>query len=517
MKKLFCMLAVAAVATSASGQVLMTCDFSPEQMVSRKVMLPQEGRIIQDETGKHVLEIATDVRRNATITAKIPFDFTKYRNQELRISVLMKFEKLTKPHYSWNGTKVMAEYVSAAYGRQWVNGPGLYGDQDWKTVAHSFTVHADAEAGVIHLGIQDCTGKAWFKDFKVEIQDMTDVFPRYTPLDYKIEYSEKVWNDKRRRGVMSPGSFSEKNLTKDLPDLRSWGGNLIRWQLIRNWHGRNDNQDPVEYLQWVTKRANETKRILDKAYELGMKVVVDLHVAPGGRHLDGHMNMFKNELFADTFEKAWVILATTLKGHPALFGFDLINEPSQPKEKVKFDYLGLQFRVAKRVREIDPDTPIIIESNEWDSPNAFRYLSPIPMKNIIYQAHMYMPGQFTHQQIFNKKQEKTQYPDPKRGWTKEMLRNHLAPVRAFQQRHGARIYIGEFSAARWAQGAENYLEDCISIFEEYGWDWSYHAFREAACWSVEHSEDPTDFTPVKEDTKRKKVLLKYFKRNEFDR
>lgn len=35
-------------------------------------------------------------------------------------------------------------------------------------------------------------------------------------------------------------------------------------------------------------------------------------------------------------------------------------------------------------------------------------------------------------------------------------------------------------------GAERNLADLISIFNEYGWDWTYHAFREWPGWSVEH-------------------------------
>ena len=65
---------------------------------------------------------------------------------------------------------------------------------------------------------------------------------------------------------------------------------------------------------------------------------------------------------------------------------------------------------------------------------------------------------------------------------------------------------------RWAPGAERWLDDAISIFEEHGWDWSYHAFREYDGWSVEHGSDKSDRT-VKETTPRKELLLKYFGRN----
>ncbi len=78
--------------------------------------------------------------------------------------------------------------------------------------------------------------------------------------------------------------------------------------------------------------------------------------------------------------------------------------------------------------------------------------------------------------------------------------------------HGARIYVGEFSAIAWAPGADAYLRDCISLFEEYGWDWTYHAFREWAGWSVEHEgEDDTSLRPSA-DNPRKRTLLDGFGR-----
>ena len=66
------------------------------------------------------------------------------------------------------------------------------------------------------------------------------------------------------------------------------------------------------------------------------------------------------------------------------------------------------------------------------------------------------------------------------------------------------------SVKAWAPGAERYLADLISIFNEYGWDWTYHAFREWPGWSVEH-EGP-DMRNMKKaaDTPRMRVLKNGF-------
>ncbi|MPN01736.1 Endoglucanase C [bioreactor metagenome] len=150
-----------------------------------------------------------------------------------------------------------------------------------------------------------------------------------------------------------------------------------------------------------------------------------------------------------------------------------------------------------------------------DKSETFTYLSPLAMHNIIYKVHMYAPGSFTHQRLRGKGEIVT-YPGMIEGemWNKERIRQNLQPVLEFQKRHNCKIYVGEFSAIAWAPGAEKYLNDCIEIFEEYGWDWTYHAFREWVGWSVEHEgPNASEMKPV-DMTPRQKVLRRYFRLNE---
>lgn len=71
-------------------------------------------------------------------------------------------------------------------------------------------------------------------------------------------------------------------------------------------------------------------------------------------------------------------------------------------------------------------------------------------------------------------------------WDKEQLRVSMKEVIEFQKKHGVPIFVGEFSVINWAKGGDRYLADMIELFEEYGWDWAYHAFREWDAWSIEH-------------------------------
>ncbi len=109
------------------------------------------------------------------------------------------------------------------------------------------------------------------------------------------------------------------------------------------------------------------------------------------------------------------------------------------------------------------------------------------------------------------------YPGEIEGkrWDKAQLEAALKPVVEFQRKYGVHIYIGEFSAIRWAPdgSACRYLKDLIDIFEAHGWDWSYHAFREWDGWSVEHGSDPKDHRRAKSPTDREQLLRSWFAKN----
>ena len=316
MKQLLLLLTISVLSVMAQTTVL-DLSFNPEQIKDLK--LPSSAKI--DVIDGNPCLAVTATEKGKMNVVEIPFDYSKYSEYSIAITVRVKYADVTQPKDSWNGTKVQATFLLES-GRQWKNpGGSEFGTADWHQRETSFTAPKEIikEGGSIQLGLQDCTGTVWFDDLKVTIVSQAEIYPPLTPADYKCVYTDRVKMEHLYRGVMSPGSFNPNTtIQKDLPDLKSWGANLIRWQLIRQWHARNNNQDPDEYLGWVNARIPEVKQVLDKCQELGIKVVLDLHVAPGGRAESGHMNMFEKKLFADTFEKAWINLATAVKGHPAL-------------------------------------------------------------------------------------------------------------------------------------------------------------------------------------------------------
>jgi hypothetical protein len=230
--------------------------------------------------------------------------------------------------------------------------------------------------------------------------------------------------------------------------------------------------------------------------------------------------------YQDHWVAVWEKIARRYKGNPTIWAYNPISEPVQtrPLPKGMPDCIGAQVRLAKAIRAIDPDMPIFIEVADWDMPDAYKNLKPVAISNVIYQVHMYDPHPFTLQGIWlGTKYLGTTYPGKIEGegamWDKQQLRKDLQPVRDFQLAHNVSIYVGEFGVVRWAPGACNYLRDCIDLFEEYGWDWTYHGYREAppaGGWdgfSVEHGSNQGDHQPAKEPTDCEKLLLSWFAKN----
>ena len=451
------------------------------------------------------------------------------RGAVMRIRV--RARDVSKPDFNWNGVKCMFRYVSDATGQ--LAHPGVQlpiGSFDWRTadlhlnVLGGHGLPVDGKATLV-LGLQGCSGHAEFdlSSLALVSEDIGIPFAAYR--DYVVQYPD-AQRRTPRRGAMLPGRDTTED---DIETLHRWGATLVRFQITRNWHKLDDNQDLDEYAAWVDRRLDNLENVLRWCAARGMKVCIDLHALPGGKwgEREGQpleMNMFSDDRYADAFVETWRRIAARFKGHPALYGYDLVNEPSQ-RRPLRHSFWQLQFDAARAIREIDPDTPIVFAGNNASHAHDFRYLVPIPMDNVIYQVHCYHPHAFTHQGVGGRAHGTPERPlawpgkDPATGeaWNKEWLRKTLQPVRDFQLRHHARIFVGEFSAAAWAPGAENYLRDAISLFEEYGWDWTYHAFRESPIWDVEKVAPPgvarpsaKDMIDATEDTPRKRALLDGF-------
>ena len=330
----------------------------------------------------------------------------------------------------------------------------------------------------------------------------------------------------RLRGAMiSPNRFKQEDLDVI---AGKWKANHVRWQIIWNGfpNGPADRASIEEFDAWIDKQCEQLDRMLPELERYGVRVTLDLHTPPGGRmpQAEGSaMRMFSDTKLQDAFVATWQKLARKYKDVKTIWCYDILNEAVEgkiPENKGILTWRELALKTSKEIRKIDPVKAIVIEPAPWGGPDALEQFEPFDPKevpNVVYSVHMYVPHSFTHQGVYDQNVNLV-YPGRINGrnWDKEQLRNALRIPREYAKKHGVAIYIGEFGSIRWApdNSTYQYLKDCIEIFEEEGWDWAYHAFREWQGWSVEHGQDKNDDRPTAEPTDRELLLRSWFEKNE---
>ena len=472
------------------------------------------ARIVESGEGGQALEVATAPGGPPTRLVHRPLPLDELRGARLRCEAMVRAYGVTEPPNAWNGIKFMLRVQSPA-GDRWAQQNGVWGTFDWKRIRFLASVPADATAVTLYLGLESAAGTARFDRVRITRVAAAPAPPPRPPEGPVF----KGHDVPRLRGAMVGPDATED----DLRELgRGWKANLIRWQLIN--HPRpNRRLAPEQYDAWLDRELGRLDRVLGWCEQYGLLAVIDLHSPPGGKGtISGYAGtddaLFTDRAAQDKFVAIWRRIAARYRDRRAVWGYDLANEPVEEYvEEGCDDWRGLAARAAKAIREIDPARAIVVEAPPWGSPESLRDFVPIEVSNVVYSCHMYVPSEFTHQGVFRHTTRSFAYPGAIDGvlWDKAALEQALQPVVEFQKRYNVHIYIGEFSAIRWApdESAFRYLRDVIDIFEDHGWDWSYHAFREWDGWSVEHGPDRQDPARSRAPTRREELLKSWYAKN----
>lgn len=301
---------------------------------------------------------------------------------------------------------------------------------------------------------------------------------------------------------------------------KEWNANLVRIP----FGGMQTRIARADYGAWIAERCAALDTLLPVCEEAGLKVCLDLHAPPGGRSFgpdDWAMPLFRDADLQDEFVKTWQLLAERYKDNPTIIYYDLLNEPHEGNPFAAapglLSWRDLAVKTIRAIREIDPDTKIVFEPHECDADRGILNLAPLPVPGVVYSIHVYYPHTLTHQGVIKGAEIGPVYPGMIDGvyWDKAKLRDYWRHAINFAETNKAEIFVGEFGCIRWApdNSAYNYLRDCIEMFEELGWDWTYHAFREWNGWNVEYDTNKDNAQPVKTPTDRELLLKKWLLKN----
>ena len=494
----------AAQAAWVKEEKLWEMNFTPGEMRGLEKGLVKGNHYAQEE-GKDGALFCVSTNDVGTRNFTMPLDVSRIAGPVL-VEARVKGVGIEHGESPACGPNLMIYYVNPPGSRKrtaWRKLAGEFGTFDWKTWTLVDVIPSDVSDLSMVVTLQHCRGELWVDDISIwrakEVPDDDVRPPESNPAADAIPRGR--WAGRSRPGAFR-GVMSGRDLSEDaFRTLWSWGANLIRLQINVPSDGLETDED---YLHALSNRLNQTEIHVDLCRRYGIKACIDLHGGPRTARTKHASNVIPVNYDTLLLRRSWRMIATRFCGNPVVYGYDVLNEPSCPAAT----WQRVFEEVVADIRAIDSETPVITESLAKCYP---------PEMNVIYSPHFYSPHCLTHYGVGTQWKIRWSYLNYIDGvwWNKDQLRVAMKDVIDFSFEHpDARIYIGEFSCIAWVKNADVYINDCIELFNEYGWDWTYHAFREWQPWDVEmepvelYDTDVGHLRRAKEDTPRKKALLR---------
>ncbi|MCL3997077.1 cellulase family glycosylhydrolase [Streptomyces lavenduligriseus] len=302
------------------------------------------------------------------------------------------------------------------------------------------------------------------------------------------------WNieDKTHRGEQALSAITERHLR----DLRAQGFNFAR--LLVFWDDLEPR--PGRYSEGYLRRI---ERVLDWAERQDVRVVLDAHQDVFGPAF-GHRGIpewatrtdglpftpHPDDWFAEYFEPAvqrafthlyedddlrraqagmWRTLATRFAGHPAVLGYDLINEPmGEPRpgedlpaaaRRIEREQLTPMYnRLADAVRPADRDAWLFVEPTPVVGEGVPTGLGRVRDPRVVYAPHFYDTAM-----------EAGADYDPGAGWIEAYER----AVTAYPRRYRVPVVVGEWGPPDSSLPRMNrFYRDAMASLGRYASGWA---------------------------------------------
>jgi len=287
---------------------------------------------------------------------------------------------------------------------------------------------------------------------------------------------------------------------KDIRRIAAWGFDHVR--LPVDYPLFEDDRKPGEYLQ---SGFAYVQKCIDWCRRSGLRIILDLHKAPGYAFDDQQSNRLENDRdLQDRFVELWLALAKEFKSADQdVLAFELLNEINFQSSK---KWNGMVEKTLRGMRAMDPERLIVVGGNCFNSVDYLSEIQILPDAQILYAFHFYLPHSVTHQKAYwfeglDVFDSPVDYPGVAVG-LKSFLKDHpqyqdrlgedvdvhfdrsylekrIEPALHFLMATRRALYCGEFGVIdRAPMGTrENWTRDVVSILKDHYIGYAYWTYK----------------------------------------
>ncbi len=351
-------------------------------------------------------------------------------------------------------------------------------------------------------------------------------------------YQRRVYPELDGPTFLGPGPLGPPYTQEDLNRLAALGANYVNIS-----HPGLFTEEPPYQLDPAVQE--NLDRLLEMVAQADLFAVISFRTGPGrseftffwgedtqsdpeeGWFDPGYYNnrVWGDPAAQDAWVEMWRYAARRYRDNPIVVGYDLMVEPNSnavgsfplgepldiwdPEEfyarygGTLYDWNELYPRIVAAIREVDPETPILIGGNGYSAVGWLPYLDVLDDPYIVYTFHQYEPHLYTHQgwdslDCFYPGRcdvDWDGFPEP---FDRDWLEGLLATVDEFVAARQAVVAVNEFGVMRWVPGAARFMDDQMELFEQRGlnyalwlWETSWEPYaKEVHAFNFRYGPDP---------------------------